>query len=86
MNKSQQIQCTKVGPTDCRNKVEIFIFNQWPPYTMWKWLAYKNLLTQLQLKMLMNFLSGTMDRNPPANAGDVGSIPGLGRFHMTWSN
>ena len=23
-----------------------------------------------------------MVKNPPANAGDVGSIPGLGRFHM----
>ena len=23
-----------------------------------------------------------MDRNPPANAGDTGSIPGLGRFHI----
>ena len=27
-----------------------------------------------------------MDRNPPANAGDTGSIPGLGRFCMLWSN
>ena len=24
--------------------------------------------------------------NPPANAGDVGSIPGLGRPHMFWDN
>ena len=23
--------------------------------------------------------------NPPANVGDAGSIPGLGRFHMPWS-
>ena len=23
-----------------------------------------------------------MDKNPPANAGDSGSIPGLRRFHM----
>ena len=27
-----------------------------------------------------------MDRNPPANAGDMGSIPGPGRFHMPWSS
>ena len=27
-----------------------------------------------------------MDKNPPANAGDTGSIPGLGRFHMPWSS
>ena len=27
-----------------------------------------------------------MVKNPPANAGDTGSIPGLGRSHMPWSN
>ena len=27
-----------------------------------------------------------MDKNPPASAGDTGSIPRLGRFHMPWSN
>ena len=26
-----------------------------------------------------------MDKNLPANAGDMGSIPGLGRLHMPWS-
>jgi len=29
-----------------------------------------------------NFSGGTVDRNPPANAGDMGLIPGQGRFHM----
>ena len=32
------------------------------------------------------FPSGRVDKNPPANAGDMGSIPGPGRFHMLWSN
>ena len=27
-----------------------------------------------------------MEKNLPANVGDMGSIPGLGRFHMTRSN
>ena len=27
----------------------------------------------------MGFLSGSVVKNPPANAGDLGSIPGLGR-------
>ena len=27
----------------------------------------------------------TVNKNPPANAGDMGSIPGPGRFHMPWS-
>ena len=30
-----------------------------------------------------DFPAGTVDKNLPANAGDMGSIPGLGRSHMT---
>ena len=33
-----------------------------------------------------DFPGGTAVRNPPANAGDMGSSPGLGRSHMPWSN
>ena len=29
-----------------------------------------------------DFPVGTEDKNPPANAGDTGLIPGPGRFHM----
>ena len=32
------------------------------------------------------FLGGAVVKNPPANAGDTGSSPGLGRSHMPWSN
>ena len=32
------------------------------------------------------FPGGTMDKNPPANARDTGSIPGQGKFHMLWGN
>ena len=32
------------------------------------------------------FPGDAVDKNPPANAGDSGSIPGPGRFHMTWSS
>ena len=28
----------------------------------------------------------SMDKNPRANAGDTGLIPGPGRFHVLWSN
>ena len=34
----------------------------------------------------MEFLGCTVDKNPPANAGDTGLIPGLGKFHMPWSS
>ena len=30
-----------------------------------------------------DFPGGPVVRNPPANAGDMGSIPGLGRSHMS---
>ena len=33
-----------------------------------------------------DFPGGTVDKDVSANAGDVGSIPGLGRFRMPRSN
>ena len=29
---------------------------------------------------------GTVVKNPPTNAGDTGSIPGPGTFHILWGN
>ena len=29
----------------------------------------------------LNFSDGTVDKNLPSNAEDIGSIPGPGRFH-----
>ena len=34
----------------------------------------------------MDFPSGTVDKNPPANAGDMDSIPGPERFRVPGSN
>ena len=33
-----------------------------------------------------DFPGGAVVKNPPANAGETGSIPGPGRSHMPWSN
>ena len=33
----------------------------------------------------MGFPGGSVVKNPPANAGDMGLIPGPGRSHMLWS-
>ena len=33
-----------------------------------------------------DFPGGAVVKNPPANAGDLGSIPGPGRSHMPRSN
>ena len=32
------------------------------------------------------FPGGSVVKDPPANAGDTGSIPDPGRSHMLWSN
>lgn len=36
--------------------------------------------------MVQGFTGGSMDKKPPANAGDRGPIPDLGRFHVAQSN
>ena len=35
---------------------------------------------------VQDFPGGAVVKNPPTNAGDMGSSPGLGRSHMPWSN
>ena len=48
-----------------------------------KHLRQKDLLVQ---KFKVGFPGGTVVKNPPANAGDTGSSPGPGRYHMPQSN
>ena len=48
--------------------------------TVWinmKFKEYKSLGKILKVKM--GFPCGSVAKNPPANAGDTGSVPGLGR-------
>ena len=40
----------------------------------------------LEETKFLRFPSGSVVKNPPANAGDTGSIPGPGRSHMPQSN
>ena len=45
------------------------------------------IIREIQIKTTMRgFPGGTVVENLPANAGDTGSSPGLGRSHMPWSN
>ena len=44
------------------------------------------LLLLLLERVWEDFPSGPVVKNPPANAGDTGSIPGLGRSHVLRSN
>ena len=42
--------------------------------------------TELYYKSSRDFPGGAVVKNPPAIAGDMGLIPGLGRSHMPWSS
>ena len=48
------------------------------PHGFQGWVLIENVLT--------DFLGGTVDKNLPASAGDMGSIPGLRRFHVSQGN
>ena len=48
-----------------------------PCYETWKLVLLKN---------IRDFPGGAVDKNPTANAGYTGSIPGLGRSHLLCSN
>ena len=45
-----------------------------------------NIITSDKLTELWSFPGGSVVKNPPVNAGDTGSIPGLGRSHISQSN
>ena len=40
----------------------------------------------LKISQSWDFPGGPVVKNPPANAGDTGWIPGPERSHMLWSN
>ena len=40
----------------------------------------------LKIASLRDFLGGPLAKNLPASTGNMGLIPGLGRFHMLWGN
>ena len=35
---------------------------------------------------MKDFPDDGVDKNPPADAEDMGLVPGPGRFHVLWSN
>ena len=58
-------------------------------YLHWSWLENRHIRTSKFTKLkevCTDFPGGPVVKNPPANAGDMGSIPSSGRFHMPWGN
>ena len=47
---------------------------------------YQEYIENSQNSVRGDFPGGTVVKNLPANAGNMGSIPGPGRSHMQWSN
>ena len=46
-------------------------------------ILHTNTHKELAVRLILpDFPGGTVEKNPPANAGDMGSIPGWGRFPM----
>ena len=43
-------------------------------------------VTKSKLPVISNGLPSWSSKNPPTNAGNVGSISGPERFHMLWDN
>ena len=50
----------------------------WPPSVRSE-VGFKN-------EDVSNLPAGPVAENPPADAGDMGSILGLGKFHIPWGN
>ena len=44
------------------------------------------MIKEVLFKKRQDFFGGAVDKNPPANVGNTGSIPGPGTSHMPCSN
>ena len=44
------------------------------------------MIDMFKKKNFGDFPGDAVVKNPPANAGDTGLSPGLGRSHVPWSN
>ena len=57
-------------------------------YFLFSSITFQMISNKLPLQKITawGFPGGAVVENLPANAGDTGSSPGLGRSHMPWSN
>ena len=46
----------------------------------------RGIVNKAAVNHIVDFLGGLVADNLPANGGDMGSIPGLGGFHMPQGN
>ena len=71
----------------CRKKYITYRVQYYPKFqTSTRYLGSHNPTDKGRVGGVGGDAASTVARNPPASAGDMGSIPGLGRFHMPWNN
>ena len=46
----------------------------------------KHMQINIKKENILGFPGGPVFKNPPCNVGNMGLIPGPGRFHMLWNN
>ena len=84
-------QIVKVNPvssevcTSVHTSLSFYMFNAFI-YLGWEWGGDRKVLRVKKNTAMGGFPGGTVVKNPPANAGDTGLSPGLGRSHMPRSN
>ena len=68
------------GPGVLETERGTFLLPKWHGFSRIKQFLMKMHPNETQ-KTIPRLPCGTVDKNPPGNAGDTGSIPGLGRIH-----
>ena len=68
------------------NNVNVLNATEVYTQTELKWSILCYVYSTTLKKNSSDFPGGTVVKNPPVNAGDTGSSPGLGRSHMLRSN
>ena len=78
----------KVGNLERKSKTGILPIDKFVVNQIW-FLCFFGCKPKLKLffkKLMVGFPDGAVVKNPPANAEDIGPIPGPGRSHMPRSN
>ena len=78
--------CWTPGICELKNNIPLEGTVQPHPTSSQSTASHKCAQKEREKKNKRGFPGGSMVKNPPANAGDMGSVLGLGRSHMLWNN
>ena len=87
VKKKKKPQTIYVARGGCVRTLLVYIYDGGPSFKfLLSSLLYVCIHTHNKNDLMLGFPGGAVVENPPVNAGDTGSSPGLGRSHMPWSN